>query len=180
MALHKSFKILFFVMLVSLVIAFAWNRIPAISATANAVLNPTAGALLNWNTTWGMLIIILIINIVIVLLHKKLTDQETLREIKKEQKALQQEMKLVKDDPAKVMELNKKQMEKMPLIMEASMRPLMYTAIPFIIFFRWFHEFFSVAPFEGFRFFGFFSWFWFYLVFSIIFSSILRKALKVA
>ncbi len=180
MAIHKSFKMLFFVMLISLAIAFAWDKVPIISNSANIILNPTAGALLGWNLTYGMLVIVFIINIIITLIHKKFTDQETLKEIKKEQKALQQEMKLVRDDPAKVMELNKKQMAKMPLIFEASMRPLMYTAIPFIIFFRWFNDFFSAPALEGFRFFGFFTWFWFYLIASIIFSSILRKALKVA
>lgn len=165
-------------MLISLVIAFAWNKVPIIKNSVDVVLIPTAGSLLQWNLTFGMLIIVFMISLMISIAQKYLTDQETLKEIKKEQKALREEMNLVKDDPAKIMELNKKQMQKIPLVFEASMRPLIYTAIPFIIFFRWFNDFFiSIGnP----KFFGFLSWFWFYLIASIIFSSILRKVLKVA
>ncbi len=165
-------------MLISLVIAFAWNKVPIIKNSVDVVLIPTAGSLLQWNLTFGMLIIVFMISLIISIAQKYLTDQETLKEIKKEQKALREEMNLVKDDPAKIMELNKKQMQKIPLVFEASMRPLIYTAIPFIIFFRWFNDFFiSIGnP----KFFGFLSWFWFYLIASIIFSSILRKVLKVA
>jgi uncharacterized membrane protein (DUF106 family) len=60
------------------------------------------------------------------------------------------------------------------------MRPLLYTAIPFVLFFRWFADYFSNPFFAAFRFFGFLSWFWFYLIGSIIFSSIFRKVLKVS
>jgi uncharacterized membrane protein (DUF106 family) len=63
-------------------------------------------------------------------------------------------------------------------IMELSMRSAFYTIIPFILLFRWFMDYFAEMP--EFRFVGFFSWFWFYLVFAIIFSSILRKVLRVA
>ena len=91
---------------------------------------------------------------------------------------MQEEMKKYKDDPAKLLEFNKKQMEKIPETMKITMRPLMYTMIPFILFFRWFGDYFTAL--EGFKFFGFLSWFWFYLIFSIVFSTILRKVLKVA
>ena len=105
------------------------------------------------------------------------TDQKALKEIKAEQKKIQEEMKQYKDHPEKVAELTKKQFEFMPLMMKHSMRPIIYTGIPIILFFRWFMDIFEAMP--DFRFFGFFSWFWFYLVLSIIFSMILRKVMKV-
>lgn len=173
-----SFKGIFIVMIISLLIAFFWDRLSFMKDTAHAVLNPTAGMLLNWNLTWGMLIIVLIIALFMTLIQKYATDQETLREMKKEQKALQEEMKKFRDHPEKMMELQKKQFAFMPKMMKLSMRPMMYTAIPLILFFRWFMDFFAAIGDP--RFFGFLNWFWFYLIGSIFFSSILRKVLKVA
>jgi uncharacterized membrane protein (DUF106 family) len=139
-----SFKPIFFVMLASLVIAFFWDKISVIKNTAHAILDPTAGALLNWNVTYGMILIIFIISVFITLLQKYATDQETLRELKKEQKILQQEMKKYKEHPEKLIELQKKQFEFIPKTMKLSMRPIMFTGIPLILFFRWFMDFFEL------------------------------------
>jgi len=172
-----SFKPIFFVMLASLAIAFFWDKLPLIKDSVHAVLNPSAGALLNWNLTWGMLIIVFTIGLITTIIQKYATDQKTLRELKKEQKILQEEMKKYKEHPEKLMELQKKQFEFLPKTMKLSMRAMIYTGVPFILFFRWFMDFFTAIP--DFRFFGFFTWFWFYLIFTMVFSSIFRKYLKV-
>lgn len=172
-----SFKGIFIVMLISLLIAFFWKSIPWIRNAAHAVLNPTAGVLLNWNLTIGMLVIVLFIAVIMTLIQKYATDQKTLREMKKEQKELQGEIKKVKEHPEKMMELQKKQFAFLPKMMKMSMRPIVYTAIPLILFFRWFMDYFDALG--NIKFFGFLSWFWFYLLGSIIFSSILRKIFKV-
>ena len=86
-------------------------------------------------------------------------------------------MKKYKDHPEKLMEFQKKQMEFIPKMMRVSMRGIVYTAIPLILFFRWFRDFFSLIGDP--QFFGFLSWFWFYLIGSMIFSSIFRKIMKV-
>ncbi len=49
------------------------------------------------------------------------------------------------------MELQKKQFAFLPKMMKMSMRPMVYTAIPLILFFRWFMDYFTA--FESFRFF---------------------------
>ena len=172
-----SFKGIFIVMIISILIAFFWDSLSFMKSGAHAILNPTAGVLLNWNLTWGMTIIVLIIALFMTIIQKYATDQETLREMKKEQKALQEEMKKYREHPEKMMELQKKQFGFMPKMMKLSMRPMIYTAIPLILFFRWFMDFFSAIGDP--RFFGFLNWFWFYLIGSIFFSSILRKVLKV-
>ena len=172
-----SFKGIFIVMIISLLIAFLWNNSSFIKNTAHSVLDPSVGLLLNWNITWGMAIIVLIISVATTLIQKYATDQKTLREMKKEQKSLQEEMKKYREHPEKMMELQKKQMEFIPKMLKISMRPVIYTAIPLILFFRWFMDFFTTAGDP--KFFGFLSWFWFYLILSLIFSSILRKLLKV-
>lgn len=172
-----SFRGIFIVMIISLLIAFFWDSFSFIKNTVHAILNPTAGTLLNLNLTWGMIILVFLITLAMTLIQKYATDQETLRELKKEQKILQEEAKKYKEHPEKLMEFQKKQMEFIPKTLKLSMRPIVITGIPLILFFRWFIDFFSAAGNP--KFFGFFSWFWFYLIISIILSSILRKILKV-
>jgi len=179
-----SFKPLVFVMLVSLFIAFLWDQIPFLKPAVHFVLDPTAGWLLNWNLDLGMLILVFLISVISIVAQKYGTDQKTLKEIKEEQKKMQGEMKEVKEHPEKMMELNKKQMDIMKQSMKLSTRPIMFTGIPFLLLFRWFSDVFTSGT--GYTiinnpmFFGFLSWFWFYLIFTLIFSMILRKALKVA
>ena len=170
-------KTLFIVFAIAAVVALFWRQVPMIQQSVHAVLDPTAGGILDWNLTYGMIIIVFIISLIMTLVQKYCTDQETLRELKKEQKLLQQEMKKYKDNPEKLMEFNKKQLEFIPKTMELTMRPLMYTMVFFVLFFRWFNDYFVEVTF---KFLGFLSWFWFYFIFSIIFSTILRKSFKVA
>jgi len=176
----KGMWVFFVVMLAGIFVGTLWNSVPAIKDNAHAILDPSVGALLNWNVSWGMVIITAVLTIIITLLQKYTTDQETLRQLKKEQKLLNEEMKKFKDHPEKMMELQKKSLEFIPKTMDITMRPLMYTAIPIILFFRWFSDFFFVAAGASpIKIFGFFSWFWAYLLLSIIFSMIFRKVFKV-
>lgn len=169
-------RTLLIVTFISMLIAIFWNQVPFISQTVHYILDPTFGALLGWDLTFGMLIIIALLSLITTLVQKYATDQATLRELKKEQKLLQEEAKKYKDNPQKLLEFNKKQFELVPKTMELTMRPVMYTIVFFVLFFRWFADFFSAVDF---KFLGFLSWFWFYLIFSIIFSTIFRKILNV-
>jgi len=173
----KGMKLMFVVLILTMIVAFAWESMPVIKQTAHFLLDPSAGKILDFNLTWGMLILVFIITFLTTLVQKYGTDQPALKKIKEEQKILQEEMKKYKDHPDKILELNKRQLEFLPRTMDLTTKPLIYTAIPFVLFFRWFGDYFSVMP--DFKFFGFFSWFWFYFVFTIIFSTILRKMLKV-
>ncbi len=171
-----SFKVIFIVMLVSLIIASFWNSIPVIKNSVGFVLNPTAGALLSWNLTWGMVAVVVVLSLFMTIIQKYATDQKTLREMREEQKRLQEEIKKFAPGSKEHSELGMKSMKLMGPMLKIGMRPVIYTAIPIILFFRWFSDYFSIVDF---RFFGFLSWFWFYLIGTIIFSSILRKILKV-
>ena len=88
-------------------------------------------------------------------------------------------MKKFKGNPEKILELNKKQMESMPKMFDITMRPMIYTFIPIVLFFRWFNDYFTASNLQGFKFLGFLPWIWFYIIFAMIFSTILRKLLKV-
>ncbi|MEX2017377.1 MAG: EMC3/TMCO1 family protein [Candidatus Pacearchaeota archaeon] len=172
-----SFTPIIIVMILSLVIAFFWDKLEFIRNSVNAVLSPTAGFLLNWNLTAGMFIIVILLSLIITVIQKYATDQKTLKEMKDQQKKLNEEAKKVRDNPEKMMEIQKESMKFMVPMMKLSMRALVFTGIPFILFFRWFNDFFIAVGDP--RFFGFMSWLFFYIVFSIVFSSIFRKILKV-
>ncbi|OYT36400.1 hypothetical protein B6U91_01275 [Candidatus Pacearchaeota archaeon ex4484_71] len=170
------------IMALTFAVVILWDKLPAIKNAAEYIFNPTAGALLNWNLTWGMLVIVLILSFLITIIQKYTTDQETLKELKKEQKEIQKQMKEFKDHPEKIMELQKKQMSFMPKQMKLSMRSMIYTGIPLILIFRWFNDYFSAISAqtgEPVRFLGFMGWVVFYMIFSIIFSSILKKWMNV-
>ncbi len=170
------------IMFVSLFIAFAWDKWGGfIKNSVHAVLNPTAGVLLKLNIPYGleigMIIIVLLITVLSTLVQKFTTDQKALRELKKEQKILSEEMKKYKEHPEKVAELSKKQMEFIPRTMRLTSRSMLFTGVPFILFFRWFSDVFTAMGNP--KFFGFLGWFLFYFIFTLIFSAILKKVLKV-
>jgi uncharacterized membrane protein (DUF106 family) len=177
-----SFRPIIIIMIVSLIIASMWDKLPFIKNAVHFILDPTAGALLNWQLTGGMMIIVFVLTLITTLVQKYATDQETLKEIKKEQKEIQKQMKEFREHPDKLKELQGKQFAMFPKQMKLSMRGIAYTGIPFILFFRWFYDFFNAieaATGEPVRFFGFLGWIWFYLIFAMIISSVLRKWLDV-
>lgn len=172
-----SFMPIFFIMIASIIIALYWNKIPFIKNSVHLILNPTAGWLLEWNLFLGMTFIVFIITLITMLVQKYTTDQEALRELKKEQKILREEMNKYKEDPQKLMEFQKKQLEFVPKTMKLTSRSIIFTGIPFILFFRWFND--KFIDLGNPKFFGFLSWFLFYLILALIFGSILKKVLKV-
>jgi uncharacterized membrane protein (DUF106 family) len=176
-AKEGSFMPIIIIMIASLFIAGGWDKFPPIKNSIHAVLDPSLGLLLNWNIVAGMLFIVLLISLITTLVQKYATDQKTLKELKKEQKEIQAQMKEFKAHPEKMMALQKKQFAMMPKQMKLSMRAIAYTGIPFILLFRWFYDYFATIP--EFRFFGFLTWFWFYLIGAMVFSSILRKKMDV-
>ena len=173
----KGMKLILLVMLISFIIAGAWDKVEIIKKPVHFILNPSFGSLLNWDLLWGMVIIIIIINILLTIIHKYTTDQEALKALKVDQKKLQAEMKELKGQPAKMMELQKQQMAQIPKSFEHVMKPLIYTAIPIILFFRWFNDYFVAI--DSPKIFIGLGWFGTYLIFSIIASIALRKILRV-
>ena len=172
-----SYLPLIFVMGLSLIVAALWDQVTIIKETAHNIFDPSAGALLNWNLTIGMLIVVFIITLFTTLVQKYATDQKALKELREEQKLLQKEIEKFKDHPEKMAELSKKQLEFLPRTMKLTSRGLLFTGVPFILFFRWFHDTFTTMGDPVFL--GFMNWFWFYFISAIVFGSILRKMLKV-
>ena len=175
--MKKGFLLIILVMLGSLFIASLWNSVPIISKSVHIILDPTLGYFLKLNVNIGFILIVLLIVFLTTLVQKYGSDQEALKNLREEQKKLQEEMKKYKDDPVKIMEFQKKQFEQIPRTFEHSMAPLVYTAIPFVLLIRWFTDIFKNLGDP--KILGFLGWIWAYLLLSIIFSTILRKILKV-
>ena len=172
-----SFKPVFIVMALSIVIASFWDRVPVLKNAIHFALDPTAGWLLGLNLTFGMIVLVFIISLITTLVQKYATDQKTIRELKEQQKEINKKSKEFKHDPQKMLEIQKEMGPLTMKLMKHSMRPLAYTGVPFILLFRWFMDYFTVLG--DVKFFGFMSWFWFYLIFAMVFGGILRKAMKV-
>ncbi len=173
----KGMGVIFLVMILGLVVATFWDSFPAIKEGVHSALDPSLGALLDWNVTIGLLIITAVLNLITTVLHKYTTDQDLLKQIKDEQKIVQEEMKLYRSSNSqKSLELSKKSMELAMKSMPITMRPVLYTTIPFILLIRWFGDYFKDSPV---KIFGFMSGIWAYIVFFIVFSMLFRKILKV-
>lgn len=159
-------------MALSLYIASNWDNLPYIKDNVEAVLDPTLGALLNWNVYIGFIIIVGLTSLILTLAQKYLSDQKQLKELKKEQKILNEEMKKYKEHPEKLMELQKKQLEFIPKTFNLTLMPMIYTSVPIILLFRWFGTQLSEI-FGGW-------WILYYLIGAMAFSTIFRKVFDVA
>lgn len=176
--MQKFFWLMTIMTMVSLSIVFLWEQIPVIKNTAHAILDPTAGFLVNWDVTKGTLILFFIIAIITTLVQKYATDQKTLKLLREEQKEVNKELQQYRDKPEKMLEINQRNMKLMGDMMSISMKSSFITIIPLVLLFRWFND--TFASLGDPLFFGFMNWIWFYLISVLVFSSILRKALKVA
>ena len=116
----------------------------------------------------AIIIFSFLVTLFITIVTYYMTDRVRMKELKEKQKALRKEIKKHRDNPQKMMELNKQMMEDMPEQLKHSFKPMMVTMIPIIIMFGWLRSTFTdILP----------SWFWWYMISSIVFSMSLRKVL---
>lgn len=127
----------------------------------------------------GIIFISFILSLLSSIAWKYLTDQDLLKSIRENSSKLREEMKKHKDDPKKLSEINskmgKESLETMKIQYKQSIKPMIATLIPFALAFVWIRN--TYQPF-GDIFLGMGA-IWTYIVFSMVFSMILRKAMKV-
>jgi len=145
----------------------------AFSDVLDPILNPVMEGI---PAPYNLLLMAFILTGVITLAYKFITDQNLMKSLKGEAKDLQKKMKEFKSDPDKAMEIQKKIMENTMKTMKQSLKPMLFTFLPIIFIFGWLRDYYEVNP--GDVLFGL-SWFWVYVIFSIILSVALRKLLKV-
>ena len=128
-----------------------------------------------------LLLISIVLSIFVSLIYKYMTDQTLMRELKKDLKKYQDAMKETKDDPDKMSDLSKKAMSVNMKYMKQTMKPMLITMLPFILIFWWLRSILEdviVVPLSFWP--GHLGWIGTYIIFSMIFTTIFRKALKVA
>ncbi len=126
----------------------------------------------------GLVLVSIVVTLASTLVYKYATDQDVMKSLKEETKMLSEEAKKAKDDPKKMIELNKRVMEKNMDYMRHSFKPMIITIVPFGLFFIWLSKIYSdIGPIISSA--SWLSWFWLYVIFSIVLSIVLRKILKV-
>jgi len=107
-------------------------------------------AILNPLLSLGPLPTITIVGLCITLLsniaYKLLTDQDRMKHLKKKQKEHQAEMKKHKDNPDKMLKVQKKAMEANMEYMKSSFKPMFITMLPIIIVFGWMNAHLNFMP----------------------------------
>jgi len=126
---------------------------------------------------YNLIIFSLALSVALTLSYKYITNQKLMKELKDEMKIYQKEMKEHKNNPEKMLDLQKKVMEKNMKYMMQSFKPTLITMIPVLIIFAWLRAYY-VALDDPAVLFGL-SWIWVYIIFSVLFSLVLRKLMKV-
>ena len=117
-------------------------------------LNIVFAPLLKLPTIWAVLILSFLISVLIILITKYTTNQETMKSLKEEMKSYQKQMKELKNNPAKMMEMQKKAMESNMKYMSHSLKPTLITLVPIFLIFGWMNATFayeSIKPMQEFK-----------------------------
>jgi len=120
------------------------------------------------NPRISLILISVIASFFVTVVRYFMLDKEKMKEIKQRRKDLRQEMKKYKDNPEKIMELNKRMMRDLPEELKHSFKPLIVTLIPFLILFAWLRSTYAVTDIAA-------TWFWWYFGSALISSIILNK-----
>lgn len=115
--------------------------------------------------------IAILLSFFISLINFFVLDKEKMMEGKQKQKELQEKMKQYKNDPAKMMELNKEMMGHIGSNFKHSFKPMIITMVPILVVFGWIKGVFAETIISG-------SWFWWYLGSAIASSLVFRKLFK--
>jgi len=110
------------------------------------VLNLIFNPLINLSPLWGIAVISVILSVIITVIYKYTTNQDLMRDLKKEMKEFQNEVKALRDDPQKAMAVQKRAMETNMKYMMQSFKPMFFTFIPIILIFGWLNTHLAYEP----------------------------------
>jgi uncharacterized membrane protein (DUF106 family) len=113
----------------------------------------------------------ILISLFISIVNYFVLDKEKMHALKARQKEIQEEMKKHKDNPTKLMELQKEMFTHMGSSFKHSMKPMLITFIPLILIFPVMRNALATTVIAK-------SWFWWYIGSSLVSSMIFRKWFK--
>ena len=135
------------------------------------------------NAIISIIIVAFLLSLVVTLVYKYLTNQVLMKELRGQMKKMQAKMKA---EPDKAVELQKQAMSINMKLMKESFKPLLITIIPFFAIFAWLKAVYGGlvvlnvpfhVPLSSFE--TGLGWIGVYIICSLIFSTVLRKLLKV-
>lgn len=100
-------------------------------------LNIVLAPLLKLPASLAVVTLSFTISLAIILITKYTTDQALMKKLKEELKDYQKQIKGLRNEPAKAMEVQKKAMESNMKYMMHSLKPTLITFIPIILIFGW-------------------------------------------
>ncbi len=100
-------------------------------------LNIIFAPLLKLPVLFAVIILSFIISVIIIIITKYMTDQVMMKKLKEDIKENQRLAKESRGNPAKLMEVQKKQMELTKQQFKHSLKPTLITFIPIILIFTW-------------------------------------------
>lgn len=112
-------------------------------------LDPIFAPLLKIPAFFAIFIISLLLSLIITIIYKLMTNQEEMRSLKADIKKHQKDMKLSRDNPTKMREIQKLAMDKNMKYMMQSMKPTLVTFIPVIFLLGWLSShvaYYPIAP----------------------------------
>ena len=115
----------------------------AFETLLNPVLNPVLNSL---GYFWTLTILVMVITLIITLIYKYTTNQSLMKDLKNELKSFQKQVKELRSEPEKAMQVQKKMMETNTKYMMHSFKPMIFTFLPIIIFFGWMHAHLAYYP----------------------------------
>lgn len=113
----------------------------------------------------------LTISLLISLVNYFVLDKEKMRKLKDRQKEIQKEMKDHKDNPQKLMELQKEMLSQAGETMKHSLKPMLITFVPILLIFGFAKGLFAPTAIAK-------TWIWWYIGSSLVGSIAFRKLLK--
>ena len=106
----------------------------------------TLGPLLVLPPIVSIFIVSFAVSLFIVLIYKWMTDQNEMKRLKDKLKDFQKEMRELKNQPDKMMAVQKEAMGVNMDYMKKTMRPTLITFIPIILIFGWLSAHFAYEP----------------------------------
>ena len=139
-----------------------------------------------WNPLISIVVFSFVITFVLTFAYKVLTDQKKMKEIKEKQKELSARIKENRDNPQKMSELQKEMLQNSAQSMRLTLKPMLITFIPVILVFIWLSNTYKNAEVGNIISWGASlpligngaGWLLSYVIFSLIFSIILRRIFK--
>lgn len=121
------------------------------------------------------------VSFMITLANKLIIDQNVIKELKKDIKRYQTEIRNNRDNLDKVKEIQPKMMELSMKQIKMTFKPMKYYFIPIIIIFSWLRKAMEGKIILSLPFWPYtLGWLGTYIIFSITFSTFLRKLLKLS